>query len=493
MSQYLSQSLSQQLRMEQRLTPQLIQSMAILQKPMADLEQFVDEALKSNAALEIPEPEAPTAGEADVAAAAESRLDRDRGLDTNGESFARLNRFARDNELDSPDFAPVHSRRFAGDGEADAKMGAMANTAGRDISLHEHLLNQWGLLDLTKEVRQAGEAIIDHLDTDGYLREPLAGVAESVRPPIPLDTLQAALREVQKLEPAGVGARDLVECLLLQLDTLPGDNAIERVLISKHLDDIAHNRLPAVQKATKFSLSEIQDAVKTMRARLTLHPGHMVGQRNEPPIRPDVIVSYADTGDGLVVRLARGNVPDLRIRDEVIKLSKARDADKETRDFARKHIEAAAGIIDAIAFRQNRLMEVSKSIVERQRDFFDVGPSALKVFRMSDLAEQLHCDPSTISRAVADKYMQTPRGMFPLRYFFTGGMETSDGESVGWDRVKTRVRELVAAEDKHSPLNDDQIADILLKEDMEISRRTVAKYRAQLDIPAARQRKEFSE
>jgi len=491
MSQYLSQSLSHQLRMEQRLTPQLIQSMTILQKPMAELEQFVDDALKSNAALEVPEPEAPTPGEADVAAAAESRLDRDRGLDTNGESFARLNRFARDNDLDAPDFAPVHSRRAGGDGELDAKMGAMANTAGRDISLHEHLLNQWGLLDLTTEVRRAGEAIIDHLDTDGYLREPMERVAENVRPPVSPDTWQAALHEVQKLEPTGIGARDVVECLLLQLDSLPGNNEIERVLISKHLDDIAHNRLPAVQKATGYSLGEIQEAVKTLRSRLTLHPGHQIGSHSEPPIRPDVIVSYADTGDGLLVRLARGNVPDLRIRDEVLKLSKARDADKETRDFARKHVEAAATIIDAIAFRQSRLMEVSKAIVERQRDFFDLGPSALKVFRMSDLAEQLSCDPSTISRAVADKYMQTPRGIFPLRYFFTGGMETSGGESVGWDRVKTRVKELVDAEDKRSPLNDDQIAELLHKEGMDISRRTVAKYRAQLDIPSARQRKEF--
>ena len=475
--------------MEQRLTPQLIQSMAILQKPVADLEQFIDDALKSNAALEVAESEAPPSD--DASAAVESRSERDRAHDHDGDSFARLNRFARDNDLDTPDYAPAHSRRSGGDGEHDAKMGAMANTAGRDISLHEHLLNQWGLLDLSPEVRRAGESIIDHLDTDGYLRESLDHVSESVRPPFPVETLQAALREVQKLEPAGVGARDVVECLLLQLDNLPGDNQVERVLISRHLDDIAHNRLPAVQRATGFSMGEIQEAVKAMRARLTLHPGHLIGSHSEPPIRPDVIVSYADTGDGLTVRLARGNLPELRIRDEVLKLSRTRDEDKETREFARKHVDAAAAIIDAVAFRQSRLMEVSRSIVERQRDFFDLGPSALKVFRMSDLAEQLKCDPSTISRAVADKYMQTPRGIFPLRYFFTGGMETSDGESVGWDRVKDRVKGLIEAEDKRNPLNDDQIAELLIKEGMEISRRTVAKYRAQLEIPSARQRKEF--
>lgn len=489
MSQYLSQSLAQQLRMEQRLTPQLIQSMAILQKPVTELEQFVDEALKSNAALEVVEPEAPPHGEG--GAESEARPDRDRIRRLDEESFTRLNRFARESDWDSAEYAPAHLRRAGGDGEPDAKMGAMANTAGRGISLHEHLLNQWGLLDLSADVRRTGEAVIDHLDPDGYLREPLERVAAAARPPASPETVQAALAEVHKLEPPGVGARDVVECLLLQLDRLPGDNRIERILITRHLDDIAHNRLPAVQKATGFSLGEIQEAVRAMRAHLVLHPGYLVGDRNEPPIRPDVMVSYADTGDGLVVRLARGNVPELRIRDEVLQLSRDRNADKQAREFARKHVDSAAAIIDAVAFRRNRLLEVSKAIVERQRDFFDLGPSALKVFRMSDLAEQLNCDPSTISRAVADKYMQTPRGMFPLRYFFTGGMETSEGESVGWDRVKNRVKELIDAEDKHHPLNDDQIAEQLSREGLDISRRTVAKYRAQLNIPSARQRKEF--
>jgi RNA polymerase sigma-54 factor len=136
-------------------------------------------------------------------------------------------------------------------------------------------------------------------------------------------------------------------------------------------------------------------------------------------------------------------------------------------------------------------LEVVGSIVEKQRDFFDVGPEGLRVFRMSDLAVELSCDPSTISRTVAEKYMQTPRGIYPLRYFFTGGTETDDGTSMGWDRVKTRVREFVDAEDHTHPLSDDQIAVMLKKEGIEISRRTVAKYRQQLDIPNARQRKQF--
>jgi RNA polymerase sigma-54 factor len=247
-----------------------------------------------------------------------------------------------------------------------------------------------------------------------------------------------------------------------------------------------------VAKAAGYTIGEINEAMRAMRSTLCLHPGYLVGDRTVPVIRPDVIVEYAETGGGLTVRLARGNMPRLRIRDEIVALAKSRKNGKETREFARKHVEEASALIDAVTFRRSRLLDVSNAIVVKQRDFFDVGPEGLKVCRMSDLAVELGCDPSTVSRTVADKYMQTPRGIYPLRYFFTGGTETGDGESMGWDRVKVRVRELVDAEDKKTPLNDDQIAALLKREGIEISRRTVAKYRQQLEIPAARQRRQYS-
>lgn len=476
------------MKLEQRLTPQLIQSMAILQKPVADLEAFVNDALESNAALEVTEPQqASQTDSADDTASAERR---DAAHDDT-DSFRRLDFFSRYYDFERDDRAPHRSYRFSNDGEPDAKMGALANTAGRDISLREHLMQQIGLFDLDVEVRRAGEAIIDHLDPDGYLRIRLDEIADRVRPPLTVALLERALTEVQRLEPAGVGARDIVECLLLQLGALPGDNGVERVLIEKHLEDIARNRIPQVAKATGFEIGEINEAVKVIGSKLQLHPGYQVGGRDVPAIRPDVVVEYAETGGGLTIRLARGNMPPLRINDEVAEMARCRKNGKDQRDFARKQVEEAEALIDAVRFRQSRLLEVARAIVEKQRDFFDVGPDGLKVLRMSDLAEEQGCDPSTISRTVADKYMQTPRGFYPLRYFFTGGTQTDEGESVGWDRVKTRVRELVEAEDKKKPLNDDQIAARLKKEGIEISRRTVAKYRQQLDIPAARQRKQF--
>jgi RNA polymerase sigma-54 factor len=482
MSQFLSQTLSQQMRMEQRLTPQLIQSMAVLQKPVAELEAFVASALETNAALEIAEPGAEE--EPAVRPTPEGEPPPQRG-------FSHLNRFAGDYDFDGAERAPFSPRRFAGDGDRDAKMAAMANTEGRGESLQEHLLNQWALFELDDEARLAGEAIINRLDPDGYLRVPPAEIAESARPAVSLAALERALPHIHKLEPAGIGAREVKECLMLQLDALPGDNTIERTLVRDHLDDVTHNRLPAIAKATGYSLGEITEAMKAMRSMLCLHPGYLVGDRAAPPIRPDVMIEYADSGGGLTVRLTRGNVPQLRIREDVAALARSKENGKETREFARRHIEEAATLIDAVSFRRERLLEVARAIAEKQREFFDVGPSGLKILRMGDLAQELGCDPSTISRAVADKYLQTPRGVFPLRYFFTGGMETESGEAVGWDRVKTRVKELVGSENPHEPLSDDQIAATLKKEGIELSRRTVAKYRQQLDIPSARQRRKY--
>ncbi len=491
MSQFFSQGMSQQLRMEQKLTPQLIQSMAILQKAVADLEVHINEALETNAALELAEPQ-PMPSDGKDSSQPPSGAD-DPTPHTSGDerSFDRLDSLSRDYDLGFDNRAPLLARRIADSGERDAKMGALANTAGRPISLREHLQQQLAFVDVDDEKREACERILDHLDSDGYLRVRLEEVATSKHPPIAVELVRESLLIVQDLEPTGVGARDMIECLLLQLAELPGDNHVERVLIERHLDDLARNRLPAVAKATGFSIGEINEAINVLRQNIVLHPGFLVEQRAEPTIRPDVIVEYADTGGGLTVQLTRGNAPKLRINSEVAAMAKSKDNGKETREFARGQLETAVALIDAVAFRQGRLLEVAKTVVERQADFFDVGVDGLKPLRMSELAEDLGCDPSTISRTVADKYIQTPRGIYPLRYFFTGGTQTEDGKSVGWDRIKAQVRDLVDNEDGASPLNDDQIAEQLKTQGVEISRRTVAKYRGQLEIPTARQRRKF--
>ncbi|MCP4246090.1 MAG: RNA polymerase factor sigma-54 [bacterium] len=500
MSQILSQVLGQHMRLEQRLTPQLIQSMDILQLNVSALEQRIEEELERNVTLERVDtpadgegataaPETPDAPTAPDSPSTPDTPDGDAAAA--GESFDRLERMGREYDVDFGDTWMPLRRRVAGDGERDAKMDAMANTAARPESLADHLTGQWTLLDLDDEIRRAGEAIIFSLDEDGYLRTRLEEIGANKRPPIAVPVLEEALNLVQQLDPVGVAARDYQECLLIQLDALPGNNGIERELIENHLHDILRNRYPVVAKATGYSVGEISEAVRAMGSTLHLHPAYLVIERQVPRITPDVIVEYPDDGTGLTVRLTRGNLPQLRISDQYSKMLKAKGNGKDVRAFVRKHVEGASALIDAITYRRNRLLDVAQAIIERQREFFDRGAAGLKVLRMSELAEQFECDPSTISRTVADKYMQTPRGIYPLRYFFTGGMESANGQSTSWDSVKVRVKEIVEAEDRQAPLNDDQIAAILRREQTAISRRTVAKYRQQLNIPPARQRREF--
>jgi RNA polymerase sigma-54 factor len=476
--------MGQYMRMEQRLTPQLIQSMDILQLNMMALENRVAEELERNIALERVE--------TDGSQAPEKTREKDDREDagTDAESFSRLDSFSQEYDLDVVD-GPYVPRRAAPADDRDPKMEAMANTASRPEGLDQYLLTQWHVLELDDELARAGEAIIYHLEDDGYLKIRLEEIAESTRPPIELATLEEALRLVQRIDPVGIAARDYQECLLLQLEALPGDNRIERTLIENHLLDIEKNRYPAIAKATGYSIGEIQEAVKAITSSLVLHPGLLVVDKQVPRINPDVIIDYSDQTGELEVRLSDGNTPRLRVSRKYIEMLRAKENGKDVRDFVRKHVESANALIDAIRYRRGRLLAVAEAIVDRQRDFFEVGPQGLKVLRMSELAERLSCDPSTISRTVADKYVQTPRGIYPMRYFFTGGTETEDGRTTSWDSVKVRVSEIIEKEDSASPLNDDQIAAVLKKEGIDISRRTVAKYRQQLDIPPARQRRKF--
>lgn len=492
MSQVLSQVMGQQMRLEQRLTPQLIQSMDILQLNVTALEARIDEELERNIVLESDEssPSSPASAE-ETADASPGPSEKEEAPSSESESFDRLERLNREYDLDYEDSWFPSRRRGAYDGERDAKMDAMANTAARPQSLAEHLLSQWALLDLDEQTQRAGEAIIYSLEQDGYLRTRLEEIADNTRPRIPVEAIETALPLVQRLDPAGIAARDCQECLLIQLEALPGNNRIEHELITNHLHDIVRNRFPAVAKATGYTIGEVSEAVKAISSTLHMHPAFLVIDRQVPRITPDVLVEYGDDGGDLVVRLTRGNRPNLRISPHYSKLLKERSNGKDVRAFVRKHMENATALIDAINYRRNRLLDVAEAIVERQADFFSMGPAGLKVLRMSELAVQLECDPSTISRTVADKYMQTPRGIYPLRYFFTGGKESENGESTSWDSVKARVKEIIASEDRRAPLNDDQIAAALDSEGLAISRRTVAKYRQQLAIPSARQRREY--
>jgi len=502
---------SQQMRLSQqmKLAPRMIQSMEILQLPLLALQERIEQELESNITLELVEP-AREASERDGPPDDDGQT-TDRELDAGqGEhDFERLDSYeasyaeASENEFSASGMhlfddasGRAATRRF--EGERDSKMDAMANTAARGASLNEQLARQWGLVETDERTSELGDLIISFLDADGYLRVDMAEVADrapqSLRP-VAIEELDETLSALQRaLDPPGVAARTLRECLLLQLDALEredgAERSLQRLLISEHLDDILQNRLPRVAEKTGMEMERITESIATMR-RLDPAPGRMLVDEAPPAVVADAIIEHDEDEDRYIAYLNDRVLPNLRINKEYARMVRDRDVDKATRDFIRTNIGNAEWLLDAVEQRKRTLVRVLNVVAEAQRDFFDQGPQALRPLPMTQVADQLGVHVATVSRAVSGKYVQTPRGVFPLRRFFSGGTQTEGGEDVSWDAVKAALQEVVDGEDKSNPLSDEALAEALKEKGIEIARRTVAKYRSQLGIPAARMRKKY--
>jgi RNA polymerase sigma-54 factor len=261
-----------------------------------------------------------------------------------------------------------------------------------------------------------------------------------------------------------------------------------RRLITDHYDDLLQNRLPRIAQKTEMSLPEIREAIELLR-KLNLSPGRDLVDEDVPPIIPDVIVEYDEELDEYLARLSDGLLPSLRVSPRYRKMARDRSMDKSSREFISENVRNSNWLIDAVRQRRSTLLRVVNLVLAHQRDYFDQGRQSLRPLPMIDVAEQLGIHVATVSRAVADKWMQTPRGLVPLRMFFSGGTATDSGQQMSWEAVKATLQEIIDAEDKSSPLSDEALAAELKKRGIEIARRTVVKYRQQLDIPPARRRK----
>jgi RNA polymerase sigma-54 factor len=501
------------MRMDQRqmLTPRMIQSMEILQLPLMALEERIEQELTNNPVLEMHEKEmkpGSAAAEAEHEAQAEYS-EGEKALTMKEDGAADFDRLARisdyfENEEFSTNGSSSSFRQSSYDGERDKKLDAMNNTASRGVNLQEHLLGEWAFIDCTLEVRAAGEAIIANIDGDGYLRRdgqllPLDEIAKESKKPLALADLETALRLVQTLEPAGVGARNLRECLLIQLDALADsdddsgeghDFELERALITDHLKDLEMNRYPQISKKLGRPIEELKAAVKKL-ATLHPHPGKQVGGEDAPPIIPDAIIYYDEDTDKYEIEMTHEPAENLYISGMWRKFLKEKKGDKQTREFLSNNVRNARWLIESIEQRKSTIMRVIRAVVDAQRDFFDKGPEYLRPLPMILVADQLGIHVATVSRAVSEKWIQTPRGVFLLRRFFSGGTQNAEGEDMSWDAVKEKLKAIIGDENKENPLNDDEIVEKLKEQGIELARRTVAKYRKILNIPTARQRRQF--
>jgi len=506
---------SQQMRLGQqmKLAPRMIQSMEILQLPTLALEERIEQELESNVTLETAGPEVETEeGRREEGESDQQERELDIDLDHPEHDFERLDSMetsygeAFENEYSAASlhrehrYEPGEHSRARLDGERDSKMEAMANTAARGASLHDQLIEQWTLADVEdRRLFEAGLLLIGFVEEDGLIRTPLETIAD--RAPNELSdlderTLEQALRTFQHIvDPPGIGGRDLRECLLLQVEALSAEVPeralrLPRELIADHLDELLQNRLPQMAERTGASLEQIKDAVKWMQ-RLSPAPGRRLVESTPPAIVPDAIVEYDEEEGRYIAYLNDQRLPNLRINEAYAKMVRDRSVEKPTREFVRKNLSNAQWLLDAIAQRNHTLQRVLNVVVEEQSDFFDQGAQALRPLAMTQVADQLGVHVATVSRAVSGKHVQTPRGVMPLRRFFSGGAQTESGEDISWDAVKAALQEIVARENKASPLSDEALSESLRERGIDIARRTVAKYRSQLNIPSARMRRQY--
>ncbi len=464
----------QQLRTGQQLllAPRIIQTMEIMQLPLPALEEKIEHELESNIALELEEP--------DQIEESKEQVDESDDFDI------------EDDYSDSP------QRQLSVDGR-DPKLDAMANIRARQESLSEQLLHQWSFAEVEERELAIGKSLIELIDSDGFLTLSVQEMIDQVKADTSkapeITQIDAAIASLQHwLDPPGIAARSLQESLLIQIASFASDNPESwndvEVLVEKYLDDLISNKLPSVASASGMGLERVKLAIERMH-ELTLSPGRLLAVERVLPVIPDAVIEFDDFLNKYVVGICDGKLPPLRLSKTYETMAKDKSADEITTQFIQRNINAARWIIEAVSQRKTTLGNIVQIVADRQRDFLDQGDSFLRPLPMTEVSDMLGIHVATVSRAVADKWIQTPRGIFPLRRFFSGGTGSNTDGDMSWEAVKTRLQTIVNEEDKTKPLSDELITKKLREQGIQIARRTVVKYRQQLDIPAARLRKEY--
>lgn len=456
------------MRMEQRLklTPQMIQSIEILLLPQMALEERIMNEVESNPVLEIlDEPGRESTGGGDGGSGMEPVGDRYRNDPLEP---AWVKRTTRSQDDDGPD-----------------KMAALASTPDKPPSLAEHLLDQLRFIEMSDEERAICADLCWQLSPRGFLEISL----HELYPEEKLEIAEHAWEKIRHCEPAGIGARDLADCLILQLMREPGDNTFEIAMIRDHLEDVLKNRLPVVAQAMNVEVERVKEGVEVI-AHLDPKPGMPFASGGSQIVVPDVTVECDERGEW-VVSVPDARLPKVQVSQSYYQLYEASHDAKE-RDYLKEKITNARFIIDAVAQRKRTLLRIVSEIIKHQVAFLEQGVEHLRPLMRQDIADKIGMHVATVSRAVKDKYIQTPAGVIPLASFFSGGIATQDGsEAESSKSVKLRIKKMIATEDKANPFSDQEIADILAKEGLDISRRTVTKYRIADGIPSTRQRRTF--
>ncbi len=451
----------QGLALQQTLSPQMQQSLHILQAPLMELRQLVTAELEANPTLE----EEP----------------REVAREPEGEESQRTELTDQWNEY--------YAQRATSEpwtADAQARRQHFFDSQTKAPTLQQHLLDQMNGSEISSQNRGIALVIIGNIDDQGYLR---ATVAEMASQAGSLEEeVEKVIEMVQGFDPAGVAARDLSECLLIQLRRSGRQYSLESRIVQHYLEELSRRKLPEIARLCHVSLADVQNAAESI-ARLEPRPGRPFSAEDEQTILPDVIVER--DGDDYVVSLNDDEIPSLRIGDRYKDMLSQAAGDREVRDYLRDKIRGGRFFIRCVQQRQHTLLNIAREIVDRQRDFFDLGPAHLRPMTMSKVAQAVGVHETTVSRAVSGKYLASPRGLFELKYFFTSGYTTNNGEAVSNESVRQAIAEIVRTEDSKHPLSDQDIVAMLSERGLPIARRTVAKYREQIGILPSHLRKSF--
>jgi RNA polymerase sigma-54 factor len=357
----------------------------------------------------------------------------------------------------------------------------------RPISLAEHLEWQLHMNPISEEVCDAAICVIGNLDADGRLsatNEEIAAMG-----PWPEEIVEQARQSVMRLDPVGCGAHDVRECLLVQLEVRGESERLASRLISEHLADLQQHKLPNLSKQTGIDVDILLAEVQVIRT-LDPYPGRRYSSEEPILIAPEIYIEKLDEGDqDYIIYFADDGSPRLRISQQYQQMLGQSGVSNETKSFIREKVRSAVDLLRNIEHRRQTIYKVVESIVHRQKEFLDKGVEYIKPMMLKDIAEDIGMHLSTVSRVVNRKYAHTPQGVIELRRFFTEGMMNEDGEEISTRIIKLKIKKLIEEEDTHSPITDDQVVKILAKDGIKLSRRTVAKYRDQMQIPGSRERR----
>ena len=472
-------SLSQSQRLQQMLAPQLRQSLEMLQLPLLELRALIQQEIEQNPTVE----ETPARNETIEIETGTNEAEQEEKKElTFDEEFEVLSRL--DEEWKDYFFQDFKTSGYSP--EAEEKHQYLLDSLPQQESLQEHLLNQLNLAGLTETDRQVGELIIGSVDQDGYLTTSLEDLAASTGADI--EHIDNVLHLIQEFHPTGIAARDLRECLLIQLDRLDKTETLAARIVSESLDLLGARKYQNIMKAHKISMQQVEEAVKLI-GTLDPKPGRVYSDEATTYVFPEIHVQKVD--GAYVVILDDEQLPHVRISNHYKRLLQDPNTKPEVKTYVQERIRSGAFMIKSIHQRQRTIHRIATEIVSAQTAFLDHGVSHLKPLTMSTIAEKVGVHETTVSRAVSGKYMKTPSGLYELKYFFTPGIKTDDGGQVSNKTVKDMIAGLVSNENPASPLSDQDIMEALKKRNINIARRTIAKYRLMLKIPPSHMRKGF--